>query len=88
MACLSPLARTDLPRSPSPSVRPLTMSPLAGLASMTMMDTDETEGKGWEISFDTDTEDEEEEGPDFTMDIPWRDSKDSHEHSPDGAEYK
>jgi hypothetical protein len=85
MACLSPLARTDLPRSPSPSVRPLTMSPLA-VASM--MDIGGTEGKGWEISFDTDTEDEEEEGLDFRMDIPCRDSKDSHGHSPDGAEYK
>jgi hypothetical protein len=86
MACLSPLARTDLPRSPSPSIRPLTLSPLAGVASM--MDIDGTEGKGWEISFDTDTEDEEEEGLDFTLDIPCRDSKDSHGHSPDGAEYK
>jgi len=62
------------------------MSPLTGVASMTIMDIDETEGKGWEISFDTDTEDEEEAGLDFGMDIPCRDSKDS--HSPDGAEYK
>jgi hypothetical protein len=84
MACLSPLARTDLPRSPSPSVQPLTLSPLA-VASM--MDIDGTEGKGWEISFDTDTEDEEE-GLDFTMEVPCRDSKNSHEHSPDGVEYK
>jgi hypothetical protein len=83
MACLSPLDRTDLPRSPSPSARPLTLSPLAGVASI--MDVSETEGKGWEISFDTDTEDEEED-LDFTMDVPCRDSKDS--HGPDGAEYK
>jgi hypothetical protein len=61
------------------------MSPLA-VASM--MDVNESEGKGWEISFDTDTEDEEEEGLDFRMDIPCRDSKDSNGHSPDGAEYK
>jgi hypothetical protein len=85
MACLSPLARTDLPRSPSPSIRPLTMSPLA-VASM--MDIGGTEGKGWEISFDTDTEDKEEEGLDFRMNAPCRDSKDSHGHSPNGAEYK
>ena len=64
------------------------MSPLAGVASMTIMDIDETEGKGWEISFDTDTdtEDEEEAGLDFGMNVPCRDSKDS--HNPDGAEYK
>ena len=85
MACLSPLARTDLPQSPSPSIRPLTLSPL-GVAST--MDIDGTEGKGWEISFDTDTEGEEEEGLDLTMDVTCRDSKDSHEHSPDGAEHK
>ena len=83
MASLSPLTRTDLPRSPSPSARPLTMSPL-----VSMMDIDETEGKGWEISFDTDTEDEDEEeaGLDFGMDVPCRDSKDS--HNPDGVVYK
>jgi len=86
MASLSPLTRTDLPRSRSPSARPLTPSPLAGVASI--MDINETEGRGWEISFDTDTEDDEEEGLDFGGDFPCRDIEDTNAHGPDGAEYK
>jgi len=86
MASLSPLARTDLPRSPSPSARPLTLSPVAGVASI--MDVNESQGRGWEISFDTDTEDEEEGVLDFGDDVPCRDPKDSDVYDPDGAEHK
>ena len=53
-----------------------------------MMDIDGTEGKGWEISFDTDTEDEEEEGLDLGGDVPCRDIEDTNAHGPDGAEHK
>ena len=52
------------------------------------MDINETEGRGWEISFDTDTEDDEEEGLDFGGDFPCRDIEDTNAHGPDGAEYK
>lgn len=86
MACLSPSAGLDfLPRSPSPSVRPL--SPLTGTVG-SIMETSGIDGKGWEISFDTDTDEEEDLDSRIDVSVPCRYSKDYGGDRPDGAEYK
>jgi hypothetical protein len=72
-----------MPRSPSPSARLLSPGKNSNVASI--MDTDGTEGKGWEISFDTDTETDEEEDLDLGMET----SADCrYSKGPDGAAYK
>ena len=84
-AYLSPRSReTDiLPRSPSPSPSAKLLSPLVtettDVASMSMMDTSNEIGDGWEISFDE--EDLELDMDDMSVSVPCRYSK---QDGPDG----
>lgn len=83
MAYLSPTAGyNSLPRSPSPSTRPL----IGTVASM--MENNGIEGKGWEISFDTDTDTDGEEDLDSRGDVsvPCRYSRKYGGQRPDGLE--
>ena len=84
-AYLSPRSReTDiLPRSPSPSPSAKPLSPLVtettDVASMSMMDTSNKVGDGWEISFDE--EDLELDVDDMSVSVPCRYPK---QDGPDG----
>ena len=82
LALSAPAGLDSLPRSPSPSMRPLPGT----VASM--VEGHGPQGKGWEISFDTDTDTDTdgEEDLELGMDVsvPCRYSQDDKGQYPDG----